>query len=145
MVEIAAPGGGILFTGIDQLRDLLPRAAVSPHPSRPFRCAGTPLVSGQVIGDAGRQADAEVDVSAFRNIAGHALGHFVTGQFCMSGSSGALCGSQVFQREDALDEMPGVMMFSGSRSPSATSCETSTMVVFAAVAMIGPKLRAALR
>ncbi len=30
--------------------------------------------------------------------------------------------------------MPGVMMFSGSRSPSATSCETSTMVVFAAVA-----------
>ena len=62
------------------------------------------FVSGQVIGDAGRQADAEVDVSAFGNIAGHALGHFVTGQFCMSGSSGALCGSQVFQREDALDE-----------------------------------------
>lgn len=92
------------------------------------------FVSGQVIGDAGQQADAEVDVSApgISRATRWAIRH---GSVLHVGLLRRVVrGSQVFQREDALDEMLGVMMFSGSRSPSATSCETSTMVVFAAVA-----------
>src|SRR5216683_1448005 len=42
-------------------------------------------------------------------------------------------------------KMPGVWMWSGSSSPAGTSCSTSATVTFAAVAIIGLKLRAVLQ
>lgn len=44
-----------------------------------------------------------------------------------------------------LTKMPGVTTASGDSSPNATLARTCTMVVFAAMHMMGPKLRALLR
>ena len=42
-------------------------------------------------------------------------------------------------------KMPGVMMASGSKAPAGTISSTSAMVTFAAMAIMGAKLRAVLR
>ena len=84
MVEIAAAlqEGDVLFSGIDQLGIFFARQRFRPHAQQAVLAMQEHLfVGGQVIGNPGRQANAEVNVSAFGDIAGHALGHFVTGQF----------------------------------------------------------------
>src|SRR3546814_9908316 len=90
------------------------------------------LVGRQVVGNAGRQADAEVHVGALGDVAGHARGHLVAGQ-------AAHAAPPVETRR--CTKMPGVTTDSGSSSPSATTPDTWAMVHAAAIAINGPKLR----
>src|SRR5699024_4865754 len=94
------------------------------------------LVGGQVVGHAGGQADAQVHVGALGNIPGHPFGHLFSAQSAHAAPPVATT---------RCTKMPGVTMCSGSSAPSSTTSETWAIVVAAAVAMIGPKLRAALR
>src|SRR3546814_708238 len=94
------------------------------------------LVGRQVVGDAGRQADAEVHVGAFGDVARHALRHLLTVQATHGLPPAATT---------RCTKMPGVTMASGSSSPNATTSDTWAMVHFAAIAISGPKLRAVLR
>src|SRR3546814_11683307 len=103
---------------------------ISHHDSLPI-CFGR-----QVVGNAGRQADAGVHVGALGDVAGHARGHLVAGR-------AAHASPPVETRR--CTKMPGVTTDSGSSSPSATTPDTWAMVHAAAIAISGPKLRAVLR
>src|SRR6185436_4135934 len=95
----------------------------------------------QVVPHQRGQADAEVDVGAFRDVARDARGHLLAielvhhAAFMIAGAT----------RTTRWTKMLGVTMVSGSRLPSSTISRTCTTAVFAAAAMIGPKLRALLR
>src|SRR3546814_12874170 len=73
------------------------------------------LVGRQVVGNAGRQADAEVHVGALGDVAGHARGPLVAGR-------AAHASPPVETRR--CTKMPGVTTDSGSSSPSATTPAT---------------------
>src|SRR4051794_20021874 len=99
------------------------------------------LALGQVICDECRQADAEIHVRAFGDVARDAGGHLVSIE---------LLHHAAFLRPGAIfttrcTKMPGVTTASGSSAPSSTVSRTWTTVHFAAIAMIGAKLRAVLR
>src|SRR6185436_204475 len=95
----------------------------------------------QMIGDQGRQADAEVDDRAVGNVARHARRHLVAIELF---HQAAFCsGAAIFTTR--FTKMPGVTTISGSSAPSSTVSRTCTTVHFAALAMIGAKLRAVLR
>src|SRR5690606_436210 len=97
------------------------------HDLAPFR---------QVVAHLGGQADAQIDDTAFGDVLGHAGRHLLTIQRCH------FCSPTATTR---CTNRPGVTMASGSSSPSSTTASTWAMVVLAAVAMMGPKLRAVLR
>ena len=84
MVKVAAAveQSHILFPGVNQLRILFPRQRFRPHPQQAvFAVQKDFFIGRKIVGDAGGQADPQIDVSAFGNIAGHALGHLIASQF----------------------------------------------------------------
>ena len=102
---------------------------------------------GQVVGDERRQADAEVHVRAFGNVARDAGGHLLArepahGAHPAAARRASACGPVTTTRRT---KMPGVTMHSGSSVPSGTISRTSAIVQRAADAITGPKLRAVLR
>src|SRR5260221_14461901 len=105
----------------------------------------------QMIGHHGRQPDAEIDIGAFGNILGDARGHLVAVPFVHAASFDVSflnpAGPVALRATLTMrcTKMPGVTTASGSRAPSSTTSCTEAMVSLAALAMIGPKLRAALR
>src|SRR5262249_61658033 len=113
---------------------------------------------GDVVGDQRRDADAEIDVIAVAQFLGGARCHLFTGPgHCASPVScdyaagrgrvlrNSMCFFAVPTSTMRLTKMPGVWMWSGLSSPAGTRCSTSATVIFAAVAIIGLKLRAVLR
>src|SRR6185295_13979036 len=95
----------------------------------------------QVVCDQSRQADTEVDDRAVGNVARHARRHLIAIE---------LFHHATFCRGTAIlttrfTKMPGVTTISGSRAPSSTVSRTWTTVHFAALAMMGAKLRAVMR
>src|SRR5437764_15391812 len=89
-----------------------------------------------MIGNHGRQADAQVHIGAFGNVVRYARCHLVAGQTFHFYAS---C------LTTRCTKIPGVTIASGSSSPSGTISLTCAMVTLAAMAMMGPKLRAVLR
>src|SRR5262249_30419771 len=95
----------------------------------------------QIVPHQRGQAVAQVDVGAFRDVARDARGHLLAielfhhAAFMIAGAT----------RTTRWTKMLGVTIVSGSRLPNSTISRTCTTVVFAAAAMIGPKLRALLR
>ena len=88
MVEIAAPlkQSHILFSGVNQLRVLFARPWLWPHSQQAiFAVQKDFFISGKIVSNAGRQADPQIDISAFRYIASHALGHLIASQFLHNG------------------------------------------------------------
>src|SRR5215216_1664135 len=115
---------------------------------------------GDVVRDQRRNADAEVDVIAVAQLFRGTRGHLFTGPGHQTSlpvaAAGAFVGRGRVLRNSMrflpvptsmmrLTKMPGVWMQSGSSSPAGTRCSTSATVIFAAVAIIGLKLRAVLR
>src|SRR5947208_3649834 len=113
-----------------------------------------------VVRDQRRNADAEIDVIAVAQFLGGARRHLFTGPGhqistpvaaadALDGRGRVLRNSIRFLAVPTsmmrLTKMPGVWMWSGLSSPAGTSCSTSATVIFAAVAIIGLKLRAVLR
>src|SRR5512134_526438 len=136
VVEIRASGEERhrLLARIDQVLVLLAGRGLGPDAENAVFAVQDDLAPfGQKVGDQRRQADAEVDVGAFRDVARHARRHLLAVELlhqCLT---------------ILLTKIPGVTTCSGSIAPSSTVSRTCTTVHFAAAAMIGPKLRALLR
>ena len=81
-----------------------------------------------------RHAGAEVDVGTFGNVLRDAPGDLLPGQL--------LHQDFLVVATTRCTKTPGVTMWSGWISPTATTCSTSAKVTFPAVATIGLKLRA---
>ena len=114
------------------------------------------LTLGHLVGAQRRQANTQVDVGAIGDVRSGAFGDPIPGSFRDVG--GRVCG--LIQGHRGLrsfsempvtglqslitrsTKMPGVTITSGSRSPKSTISPTCTTVVFAAMAITGPKLRA---
>src|SRR5690606_29204397 len=90
-------------------------------------------------GDQRRQADAQVHIGAFGNVACHPRGDLVAIVSIHKD------GSRDWRQIRLLTKMPGVTTASGSSSPSSQTRPTEAMVWRAAMAITGPKLRAVLR
>src|SRR5690606_26738551 len=93
-------------------------------------------VGRQIIGYFGGQAYAQIHHTAFRDVLRNTRSHLVSRQ------------SVHFVPPVAITRWtnsPGVTMVSGSSSPSSTMLSTCATATRAAVAMMGPKLRAVLR
>lgn len=156
MVEERAAGQqrDVLLAGIDQLVVLVAGLGRRAHAEHAVLAVQEDfLVGAEVVGHQGRHADAEVRVGAFGDVLGDALRHLIAGQSFHGGvlrvqaacapSSAACtaCGTSTTR----CTKMPGVTICSGSSPPRSTTYETCTMVVLAALAITGPKLRAVLR
>src|SRR5258708_2378531 len=114
---------------------------------------------GDIVRHQRRDTDAEIDVIAVAQLLGGARRHLFAGpghQTSTPVAAGALAGRGRVLRNSMrllpeptsimrLTKMPGVWIWSGSISPAGTRCSTSATVIFAAVAIIGLKLRAVLR
>ncbi len=151
MVEIRAArlDRDRLLAGVDQVAVFLAGGRCLAHAEQAVLAVQQDLTVGrQVIADQGGQADAEIDHGTIGNVFGHAGGHLIAGQALhildLLGAQAAawLAPSTLTTR---LTNNPGVTMCSGSSSPSSTISLTCTMGHLAAIAMIGPKLRAVLR
>jgi tripartite-type tricarboxylate transporter receptor subunit TctC len=144
MVEIGAAReqGDRLLAGVDQVLVLLPGGGLRPDAEHAVLAVQDDLAPlGKVVGDQRRQADAEVDVRAFGDVARHARRHLVAIE---------LFHHAAFFSEEPIFTMrftniPGVTTTSGSSAPSSTVSRTWVTVHLAAAAMIGAKLRAVLR
>src|SRR5690606_6237522 len=139
VVEIRAAGQQRhrLLAGVDQVRVLLPGLGRGAHAEQAVLALEEHfLVGRQVVGDAGRQADAEVHVGALWDVPGDPFGHLFAAQSAHAAPpvSTTRC-----------TKIPGVTTASGSSSPSGTTSLTWAMVHLAAIAISGPKLRAVLR
>src|SRR5712664_175083 len=114
----------------------------------------------QMVADQRRHADAEVDVRALGDVERDALRDLVAGEFRVAHRPVAVAlpeiprvtlPAEVQLRSlrgtltTRVTKIPGVTMHSGSSAPSSTISYTWAMVHFAALAMVGPKLRALLR
>src|ERR1017187_5519864 len=108
-----------------------------------------------MIGDQRRQADAEVDDGPVGNIPCHQRRHLGAAPFArvhaapLTAVGAALKPPALVATRATLTmrctKMPGVTTASGSSSPSATIWCTVAIVVFAAIAITGPKLRGVIR
>ena len=94
----------------------------------------------------------EVDIGAFGNVAGDARAISLRLSFLrLARSAGIGClltrrrRGRSSTRTIRCTKMPGVTMASGSSAPSSTISLTSAIVILAAIAITGPKLRAVLR
>src|SRR5690242_19887479 len=131
-----------LLAGVDQVLVLAPGCWLRADAEHAVLAVQNDLAAlRQVVGDQRRQADAEIDIGAFGNIARHARRHLVAIE---------LFHHAAFLSDEPtlitrFTKMPGVTIASGSRPPSSTISRTCTTVQRAALAMIGAKLRAVLR
>src|SRR5216683_5269204 len=114
---------------------------------------------GDIVRYQRRDADAEIDVIAVAQLLGGARRHLFAGpghQISTPVAAAAASARLRVLRNSMrlwpvptstirLTKMPGVWIWSGSISPAGTRCSTSATVIFAAVAIIGLKLRAVLR
>src|SRR4029078_8389920 len=149
-----------LLAGVDEIGVhlvLLGKRAHAEHGGLALR-ADVDAV-GDVVRDQRRDADAEIDVIAVAQLLGGTRGHLFTGPghgaLLLKGCYHAAGRGRVLRNSIRflpmptsimrLTKMPGVWMWSGSISPADTRCSTSAIVTFAAVAIIGLKLRAVLR
>src|SRR5678809_1437771 len=144
MVEVGPAGEERhgLLARVDQVLVLLPGRGARTDAEHAVLAVQDDLAAlGQVITHQRRQADAEVHHRAVGNVARHARRHLVAIELF---HQAAFCnGAAIFTTR--LTKMPGVMIASGSMPPSSTVSRTCTTVHFAALAMIGAKLRAVLR
>jgi len=153
VVEESTAGeqGHVLLAGVDQVVVFFTWRRARAHAQQAVLAVQEHFLVAQVVGHQGRCADAQVDVGAFLDVCGHALGHLGAGELFGDGHGRpqtALAIEEAAAPETATTrwtKIPGVMMCSGSSSPSSTTWSTWAMAVLAAMAMIGPKLRAALR
>src|SRR3546814_463709 len=136
--------GNGLFAGVDQVIVFLAFGGGGAHAQHAVLGMQDDFAVGrQVVGHQRGQHDAQVDVGAFGNVLRDTGGDLVAGQFaahCCSLAAGAvsICTTR-------LTKMPGVTTASGSSSPSSTTSRTWATATRAALAMMGPKLRAVLR
>src|SRR5690606_12164836 len=104
---------------------------------------------GDVVGDQGRQADAEVHVGAVGQFAGGAGGHFVTGPghhlFSWRTVRCSIRFSGVGLWTMRSTSSPGRRTWSGAIAPTSTISSTSATQTLPAMAQAGLKLRAVLR
>src|ERR1041385_1127298 len=144
MMEVRAAGEQRhrLLAGVDQVLVLLAGSRAGADAEHAVLAVQDDLAAlGQVIADQRRQADAEVDHRAIRDVARHARRHLVAIELF---HHAAFC-SEAEILTTRFTKMPGVTIASASSSPSSTISRTWTTVHFAAAAMIGAKLRAVLR
>src|SRR5579859_1491916 len=91
MMEITAAGeqrDGLL-AGVDELPVLLSGGGGGAHAEQAVLTLEEDLsIEGQIVGDLCRQANAEVHIGAFGNVAGDAGGHLVTVQMVHEASPG---------------------------------------------------------
>ncbi len=140
MVEEAAAGEQRHrpLAGVDQIGVLLPGGGRGAHPEHPVLAVQEDLaVDGEMVADQGGQADAQVHIGAVGDVPRHPGRELVARQ--------ALHTALPRTGRTRWTKMPGVTIASASSAPTSTSSSTSAMVQDAAVAMIGPKLRAVLR
>src|SRR5207253_4234173 len=128
-----------LLAGVDQVFVFFPRCGFGADAENAVLAVQDDLAAlGQVIRDQGRQADAEIDVRAFRNIARYARRHLIAIE---------LFHHAAFLSDEPIlttrfTKIPGVTIVSGSSAPSCAISRTCTTVQRAALAMMGAKLRA---
>ncbi|MCY1176594.1 hypothetical protein D9M73_168730 [compost metagenome] len=153
MVEEGTTGqqGDVLLAGVDQVIVFLARRRAWAHAQQAVFAVQEHFLVTQVVGHQGRCADAQVYIRAFLDVCGHALGHLGAGELFGDGHGRPQTALAIEEAAAPVTattrwtKIPGVMMCSGSSSPSSTTWSTWAMAVLAAMAMIGPKLRAALR
>src|SRR5476649_1762839 len=154
MVKITAASeqGDGLLARIDEIVILFAGRGRRAHADHAVFAVQDDFCTGrQVVGYQGRQADPEVDHRTFIDVGCHAGRHLVSIPFIhMSIFQAAAfkpAGPVAVRGTCTMrcTNRPGVMTCSGSMLPSsATSC-TEAMLTLAAMAMMGPKLRAVLR
>src|SRR5437899_350638 len=154
MVEVRAARqqGDRLLAGIDQVVVFLAFGGRGAHAEDPVLAVQDDFAAdGKVIGNERGLADAEIDDGAVEDVLRDALCELVLGAALVVAH-----GHAAFLKPPAcvatrsiltilLTKMPGVTMDSGSISPSSAISCTVAMVRSAAMAITGPKLRAALR
>src|SRR5437899_1006444 len=145
-----------LLAGIDEVHvDRILRGRGAHAEDAVFAVQENLAVFRQVVADERRHADAEIHVRALRNVLRDAPGDFVAGEFRVAHSAARpdiprvtppartrLPPSFRGTFTTRVTKIPGVTMHSGSSAPSSTISYTCAMVHFAALAMVGPKLRA---
>src|SRR3954465_15203570 len=151
-----------LLAGIDQVGVFLALVGEWPHAEHAVLALQHDVHSVRnVVRHQRRDPDAEIDVIAVAQFLGRARGHLIAGPRHQTSTPVAAGAADLSGRGRVLrnsirflpvptsmmrfTKMPGVWMWSGSISPAGTRCSTSTTVIFAAVAIIGLKLRAVLR
>src|SRR3954471_821329 len=151
-----------LLAGVDQVGVFLALVRERPHAEHAVLALQHNIHSVRnVVRHQRRNPDAEIDVIAVAQFLCRARGHLIAvpwhqtstpvaaGAAFLSGRGRVLRNSMRFLPVPTstmrCTKMPGVWMWSGSISPAGTSCSTSATVIFAAVAIIGLKLRAVLR
>src|SRR5450830_578108 len=141
-----------LLACVDQIVIFFARCRRGPHADHAVFTVQDNLRTGrQVVGYQGRQAYAQVHHRAFIDVGCHTDRHLVSIPFIhMSVFQAAAlrpAGPVAVRGTCTMrcTNRPGVMTCSGSMLPSsATSC-TEAILTLAAMAMMGPKLRAVLR
>ena len=98
-----------LLAGVDQVGVFLARRRRRAHAEEAVLAVQEDLaVLRQMVGDQRRQADAEVDVRAFGDVARDARGHLVAAERFIAGPHAAACGCgprvATLDRDDALHE-----------------------------------------
>ena len=122
-----------LLARVDQVGILLARSRRWAHAEDPVLAVEEDLaIARQVVGDQCGHADAEIDVRPLRNVARHPGRELLAGQALHATTT-------------RWTKIPGVTTASGSSAPTSTTSSTWATVQAAAVAITGPKLRAALR
>src|SRR5262249_4215976 len=147
-----------LLAGVDEVGILLAFVGERPHAEHAVLALQVHLDTvGDIVRNQRRDADAEVDVIAVAQLLRGARGHLFGGPGhqlsppvaawgAFAGRGRVVWTSMRFLAVPTstmgLMKMPGVWMWSGSISPAGTRCSTSATVTFAAVAIMGLKLRA---
>ncbi|KAG1270016.1 hypothetical protein G6F66_013904 [Rhizopus arrhizus] len=132
--------GDGLLAGVDQIQvDGIVSGRRAHAQDAVFAMQHDLAAGGKMGGHQHWHADAQVDVGAFRDVLRDAGGDLVAGQF------GAHCCSLASICTTRCTKMPGVTTVSGSSVPSSTTSRTCATATRAALAMMGPKLRAVLR
>ena len=150
-VSAACQHGHRLLAGVDQVIVFMPGSWCRAHAQNAVFAVQYHFNAGrQVVGHQRGHADAQVDIGAVVNVLRHALGELLFAAFLIAHAHAAFLKppASVATRSILtilLTNMPGVTTLSGSSAPSSTTSCTVATVKLAAVAMTGPKLRAALR
>src|SRR5260221_7194239 len=148
-----------LLTGVDQVGVFFAFIGERAHAEHAVLALKVHVDAvGNVVRDQRRNTDAEVDVVAVAQLFRGTRCHLFTGPGhgaillsvrYAAGRGRVLRNSMRFLALPTsmmrFTKIPGVWIWSGSISPAGTRCSTSATVIFAAVAIIGLKLRAVLR
>src|SRR2546426_3793265 len=137
-----------LLTGVEEIHVLPPRRGRWPHSQYAVLAVQENLaVLRQVVPDQRRHADTEIHVGTLGNIPGDALRDLLACEFRVAHAAFSASSRRGLRGTftTRVTKIPGVTMHSGSSAPSSTISYTCAMVHFAALAMVGPKLRALLR